>query len=132
LSSAEVPPVLPPLSSMVLVVVVVGLVAELVVVLVVLLEVAVFALRFVLVVLVVLGFDPLEPAFAFGSETLVVEVPLPQPASATATRSARAPAHGASRGSRRAVRALRSRYGVVVLMGCRRGRAGGDRSRDSR
>lgn len=119
---------LPPLSSVVDVVVVVGLVAELVVMVVVaLLEVVVFAL-----VVLVVGFDPLEPVFAFGSETLVVEVPLPQPASATATRSARAPAPGASPGLRRAIRAFRSRDGMVDLMGCRRGRAGAARSRDSR
>jgi hypothetical protein len=112
------------------VVAVVGLVAEPEVVVVVLLEVVGFS--FVPVVLVVLGFDPLGPVLAFGSETLVVEVPLPQPARASATRIETANAPRASRGSRRAARAFRRRDRVADLMSRRRGRAGAARSRDSR
>jgi hypothetical protein len=81
---------------------------------------------------VVALFGPAGPVLAFGRGTLVVVVPLPQPASGTAIASARTHRPAGSLGPREAERAFRVKPGCRALMIPRRGPAGAGRSTGSR
>jgi hypothetical protein len=81
---------------------------------------------------VVVPCGPVGPVFAFGRGTLVVVVPLPQPARGTAIASARTHRPAGSLGPRKAERAFRVKPGYRPLMILRRGPAGAGRSTGNR